>query len=176
MNDPRLPRLVFFVLLALGLLQWAYVYPQLPNTMAAHFAADGTPNGFQPKQGFFALMFVVLGVSAFVAFVTPRILANKPPERINLPNKSYWLSPEHREETTRFFRTQMGWFGCAILFVLLYGTALAINANLSPSRRFDSARMLYVMVGFSLFCILWCIFFVRHFMKVPSQTTGHSQS
>jgi len=176
MNDPRLPRIIFFVLLALGLLQWAHTYPQLPNVMAAHFTANGTANGYQPKQAFFTLMFVVLGLSAFVSFVTPRILANKPPERMNLPNKAYWLSPEHRAETVRFFQAQMAWFGCAILFVLLYGTSLAINANLSPSRHFDSNRMLYVMVGFSLFSLAWCIFFVRHFMKVPSSVAGNPQS
>ncbi|HTZ33327.1 MAG TPA: DUF1648 domain-containing protein [Methylomirabilota bacterium] len=176
MTDPRLPRLLFIVLLALGLLQWAHLYPQLPNVMAAHFTANGTPNGYQPKQAFFTLMFVVLGLSAFVAFVTPRILANKPPERINLPNKAYWLSPEHREETVRFFQAQMAWFGCAILFVLLYGTSLAINANLSASRHFDSNRMLYVMVGFCLFSLAWCISFVRHFMKAPSSNAGNPQS
>ena len=176
MNDPRLPKLVFFLMLALGLLQWAHVYPQLPDAMAAHFAANGTPNGYQAKQAFFTLMFVMLGLSAFVAFLTPRILANKPPDRINLPNKAYWLSPEHREETVRYFHTQMGWFGCAILFVLLYGTSLAINANLSSSRRFASNSMLYVMVGFTLYCALWCIAFVRHFMKVPAQSVNNPQS
>ena len=176
MNDPRFPRLVFFLMLALGLLQWAHVYPQLPDTIAAHFAANGTPNGYQPKQAFFMLMFVILGLSAFVAFITPRILANKPPDRINLPNKAYWLSPEHREETVRYFHAQMGWFGCAILFVLLYGTSLAINANLSPSHRFDSNNMFNVMAGFILFCLLWCIVFVRHFMKVPTHSLNNPQS
>jgi hypothetical protein len=116
MTDSRLPALIYSIMLILGLLQWARVYPQLPARMAAHFAADGTPNGFQSKLAFFILMFVIFGPSAFVAFVTPRILAGKPPERLNLPNKSYWLAPDHREETFRFCRAQMGWFGCAILF------------------------------------------------------------
>jgi len=176
MNDPRLPKLIFLVMLALGLLQWAHVYPQLPDVMAAHFTANGTANGYQPKQAFFTLMLLVVGLSAFVAFVTPRILANKPPERINLPNKTYWLSPEHREETIRYFHAQMAWFGCAILFVLLYGTSLAINANLSLTRHFDSTSMLCVMIGFSLFSLLWCILFVRHFRKIPDHSCNNPQS
>jgi uncharacterized membrane protein len=175
MNDPRLPKLVFFLMLALGLLQWFHVYPQLPDVMAGHFAANGTPNGFQPKQAFFVLMSVILGTSAFIAFFVPRILASQPPERLNLPNKSYWLSPEHRDETIRFFRTQMGWFGCGILFVLLYGTSLAINANLSAPHRFDSTAMLRVMAGFLLFCAAWCVFFVRHFCKIPSPSPSNPQ-
>jgi uncharacterized membrane protein len=175
MNGSRLPALTYFLMLILGLLQWAHVYPRLPGVMASHFAADGTPNGYQSKQAFFILMFVILGLSAFIAFVTPRILASKAPERLNLPNKSYWLSPEHRAETFRFVRAQMAWFGCAILFVLLYGTSLAVNANLPPVHRFDSNAMLYVMAGFALFCGAWCILFVRHFMKIPTHSLGSPQ-
>ena len=167
MNDSRLPTLVYFLMLVLGLLQWAQVYPRLPAVMAAHFAADGTPNGYQSKLVFFTLMFVILGTSTFIAFLTPRILASKAPERFNVPNKSYWLSAEHREQTFCFFRTQMAWFGCAILFVLLYGTSLAINANLPEVHRFDSNTMLFVISGFILFTVVWGILFVRHFVKVP---------
>jgi uncharacterized membrane protein len=167
MNDLRIPTLAYFLMLALGLLQWAHVYPQLPAVMAAHFAFDGTANGYQPKLVFFTLMFVILGTSAFIAFATPCLLASRPPERLNLPNRSYWLSAEHREETLHFFRTQMAWFGCAILFVLLYGTSLAINANLSAVHRFNSDSMLLVMAGFIFFTVVWCSLFVRHFVKVP---------
>lgn len=176
MNDPRLPKLVYFLTLALGLLQWARVYGQLPPVMAAHFAANGAANGFQPKELFFILMLVILGVSAFVAFVVPIILSSKPPDRLNLPNKSYWLAPEHRQETFRFFRTQMAWFGCAILFVLLYGTSLAINANLNADHRFDSISMFYVIICFVLFTLVWVISFVRHFNNNPSQGTGNPQT
>jgi len=176
MNDPRLPKLVYFLMLALGLLQWARVYAQLPPVMAAHFAANGTANGFQPKEVFFILMLVIVGVSAFVAFVTPVILSSKPPERLNLPNKSYWLAPEQRQETFRFFRAQMAWFGCAILFVLLYGTSLAINANFNADRHFDSISMFYVMICFVLFALVWVISFVRHFNNIPSHTGGNPQT
>jgi uncharacterized membrane protein len=175
MKDPRVPKLVFVLMLALGLPQWVRVYPQLPNVMAAHFAANGTPNGYQPKNAFFVLMLVLLAVSAFVAFVTPGILASQPPDRLNLPNKTYWLASEHREDTFRFFHVQMAWFGCAILFVLLYGTSLVINANLSPSHRFDSVAMFFVMAGFTLFSVLWCFFFIRHFYKIPSHSLGNPQ-
>ena len=176
MNDPRLPKLVFFLMLVLGLLQWAHVYRLLPNIMASHFAANGTPNGFQTKQAFFILMFVILGTSVFVSFGVPRILARQPAGRINLPNKAFWLAPERRHETVTFFRSQMGWFGCAILFVLLYGTSLAINANLSPYHKFDSVSMLYVMIGFTLFTVIWSIFFIRHFYKTPPHSVGNPHS
>jgi uncharacterized membrane protein len=166
MNNARLPALLYLVMLALGVLHWAQVYPQLPDRMASHFSADGTPNGWQTKQAFFTLMTVVVGLSAFVGFVVPRQIAKKPADKLNLPNKSYWLSPEHREEAFRFFRAQMAWFGCALLFILLYGTSQAIHANF-PEGRFNARGMMYVMGGFFLFVIGWIIHFVRHFRAVP---------
>ena len=175
MSDPRLPKLVYFVMLALGLLQWARSYSQLPALMASHFAANGAPNGFQPKEVFFILMIIVVGRSGDVDGHRAIILSSKPPERLNLPNKSYWLAPEHRLETFRFFRTQMAWFGCAILFVLLYGTSLAINANLNTDRRFDSISMFYVMVVFGVFTLVWVIQFVRHFNKIPPHSQANPQ-
>jgi uncharacterized membrane protein len=169
MSGSRFPRIVYFLLFILGLLHWAHVYPRLPARMASHFAADGTPNGWLPKGMFFALLFCMLLVSAVVIFLTPRIINSKPPERINLPNKAYWLAPEHCQETYRFITAQMGWFGCGILFALLYGTSQAINANL-PDGRFNSQSMFQVMVAFVLLTIGWTFFFIRRFSRVPQST------
>src|ERR1700758_1494825 len=47
MNNTRLPALLYLVMLAFGVLHWAQVYPQLPDRMASHFSANGTPNGWQ---------------------------------------------------------------------------------------------------------------------------------
>jgi uncharacterized membrane protein len=170
MSDPRFPRIAYFVLFILGLFQWAHFYPQLPARMASHFAADGTPNGWLPKDVFFVFMFCMLLVSAVVILLAPRIINSKPPERINLPNKAYWLAPEHAKETHRFITAQMGWFGCGILFVLLYGTSQAINANLHDGH-FNSQSMFQVIVAFVLLTIIWIISFIRHFSRTPQSTS-----
>jgi uncharacterized membrane protein len=170
MSDPRLPRIVYLLMLVLGLLQWAHTYPQLPALMASHFAIDGRPNGWAPKEMFFVLMFFTLATSAVVTFLAPRLIAAKSPDRINLPNKSYWLSPEHSEETFRFISAQMAWFGCGILFVLLYGTSQAMNANL-PGGHFNSDGMFHVIVAFVALTIVWTIFFIRHFSRIPQSNS-----
>lgn len=167
MNDSRFPVLLYFLLLALGLLRWAHVYPQLPERLASHFTADGTPNGWQPKQAFFVLSCVVVGMSALVAFLAPRLIASRPAEKINLPHKDYWLAPERREDTMRFFRAQMVWFGCGLLFVLLYGTSQAINANLPNVGYFDARGMWHVVAGFLFFTLVWIVHFLHHFYNVP---------
>ena len=172
MDDPRFPRTLYFLMLLAGLLEWARYYPLLPEKMAAHFNFDGLPNGWQPKDVFFLLMLVVaVGSTSIIAFLSPRIIASRPDNKINLPHKSYWLAPARREATLRFVAAQMGWFGCAVLFVLLFGTHLAIQANLSPGSRFDNTIMIKVMVGFLIVTLLWMIRFIRHFVRLPADAS-----
>src|SRR5215469_1218005 len=167
MNDARIPTFLFLLLVAFAVLQCVHVYPQLPDVMASHFDAHGTPNGWQPKSAFFILIAVVILICTIPAFIVPRRLPSMSTDKINLPNKSYWLSPERREETWRFFRVQMAWWGCALLFILLYAMFQAINANLPSVGRFNSEGMWYALVAFLLFTIVWVVHLIRHFSKLP---------
>jgi uncharacterized membrane protein len=179
MNSSRLATLLYFLMLVLGLLQWVQAYPQLPETMASHFNGDGTPNGWQPKEAFFLMTSLVTALTAVPTFLVVRRICKRSPDRINLPNKAYWLSPEHQQETWRFLNSQMAWFGCGLLFVLLYGISQAINFNLPNVRHFDARGLLCVLGGFLLFLVLWLAHFLRHFYSVPpsypSSLPGSSQ-
>jgi uncharacterized membrane protein len=166
-DDSRLPRSVYMVLFLANLLIMAYYYPQMPQRMASHFAADGRVNGWQSRQAFFVIMFLVSAASAVVCFLAPRQIAARANARINLPNQDYWLAPEHREATMRFISATMAWFGSCLLFVLIAGTVLALRANLGPDRRFNSQAMLVVLAGFLASLIGLMIGLVRHFHRVP---------
>ena len=168
MDDPRLPRLLCGFLLLGGLGMMAYYYPQMPQRMAAHFAADGYPNGWQPRDAYFLIMLAVCAASAIPAFVAPWQIARQPDQRIHLPNKNFWLAPERRQETFRYFAAIMSWFSCAILFVLLAGTFLAFRANLDPGHRFNSEAMLIVLGAFLLFLVSLIILLLSRFRQVPS--------
>jgi uncharacterized membrane protein len=172
MNHPRLPTFLFCFLLLLGILRCVQVYPQLPDVMASHFSGRGVPNNFQPKSAFFLIFGVVTAVCAIPAFFVPRRLLNLSPDKINLPNKSYWLAPERREDTFRFFRAQMAWWGCALLFLLLYTMILAINANLRSVGYFNGQRLLFALGAFLLFTVCWLVHFVGHFLNVPDSPSS----
>jgi uncharacterized membrane protein len=154
-------------MLAFGILSWFHAYPQLPQIMASHFAADGRPNGWMPKNLFFVITILITAISALPTFLAPRSITSRPASRLNLPKKEYWLSPEHRGETVAFIKAQMAWFGCGILFVFLYGTSQAINANLPGVGYFNSRGMFHVLVGFLALTLLWMVRFVRHFSNAP---------
>ena len=169
MNNPSLPRTLYSLLLAVGIGQWIHYYPRLPLQMASHFGHNGTANNWQSRDHFFLLMFGAILLATAVNFVIPRILSKLPSEQISLPNKSYWLAPERREETFRFISTQMGWFACGLLGVLLYATSQTIHANL-PGGRFNNQRMTFALIALLLLVAVWLIRFVRHFYQTaPGQ-------
>jgi uncharacterized membrane protein len=172
MDDARVPRIIYCLMLTVGVLSWVRSYPLLPERMASHFRFDGMPNGWMPRDAFFLVMSLVLGLTIIIAFLVPRLIAVLPDNQINLPHKAYWLAPARRAETFQFFATQMAWFGCAILLVLLFGTSLAIKANLSPDGRFDNGAMIKVMAVFLLLMVLWTVHFLRHFYRLPADAVS----
>ncbi|MGB7846029.1 MAG: DUF1648 domain-containing protein [Candidatus Acidiferrum sp.] len=174
MNDSRFPAVLYFLMLVLGVLQWINAYPHLPEVMASHFNANGAPNGWQPKEVFFVFTAVVIAITAIPSFLVTRKISSLSPDKINLPNKSYWLAPEHSEETWRFIGAQMAWFGCGLLFVLLYAISQAINFNLPGVRHFNTRGMWYVLGGFVLFTTVWLVHFLRHFYNLPPSPASMS--
>lgn len=169
-DDPRFPRVLYVFLVLVCLLMLGYYYPQMPQRMASHFAADGSPNGWQPRDAFFLLMFIVCASSAIVTFLAPWQIASKTDARINLPNKDYWLAPERREATMRYIASTMAWFGCGLLFVLISGTFLALRANLAPDRHFNSEAMLIVLAAFLISLMVLMVGLVRRFQRVTPQS------
>lgn len=67
----------------------------------------------------------------------------------------------------RFISATMAWFGCGILFVLISGTFLALQANLATVHRFNSEAMIVVLVGFLAGLLGLLVRLVRHFQRVP---------
>jgi len=168
LHDLRLPRILYMVLALVGLLLAAYYYPRMPLRMASHFAGDGRPNGWQPREAFFLIMFVVGSLSAIIAFFAPWRIASQPNARINLPNRDYWLAPERRAQTMNYISAFMAWLGCGVLFLLISGTFLAMQANLAPDGRLNSPALVAAIVVFLLSLMVGLIRFIRHFQERAS--------
>jgi uncharacterized membrane protein len=167
MQDVRLPRLLFAVLAAGAAIYFSSYYAQMPEVVASHFNGRGVPNGWQTKSAFFGV-FVDVGVlAAVVGFGIPRIIASLPPQLINLPNKRYWLAPEHLAETMEFLNTYFAWFGCAVFLVMILTFDYAIQSNLHLEDPPDVSRMWYILVGFLLFVVVWIARMFTRFGRVP---------
>jgi uncharacterized protein involved in exopolysaccharide biosynthesis len=68
----------------------------------------------------------------------------------------------------RIISATMAWFACGIVFVLISGTFLALQANLAPDHRFNSEAMLVVLGGFLFGLLGLLVRLVRHFRNIPS--------
>ena len=167
--DLRLPKLLFALLAVYAAVHFSSYYSQMPDVVASHFNGRGVPNGWQTKSAFFAVFLGVGILSAVVGFGVPRIIAVVPPQLINLPNKRYWLAPEHFAETTEFLKAYFAWFGCALFLVMIFTFDYAIQSNLHPDNRPDASRMWYVLTGFLVYVVAWSVRMLIRFSRVPPQ-------
>jgi uncharacterized membrane protein len=167
MNDPWVPGVVYGFLLAIGVLDWVRRYPRLPERMASHFGPHGEVTNWQTKEQFFMTMVVLVGVSFVAGFVVPLLIGIMPASMINLPDKQYWLAAERRQETMRYLSMKMGWFACGVLFLHLFVTSEAINANMPSHGQFAIGATFAVLFGFLVFMGIWTLLLMRHFRRVP---------
>lgn len=170
MNNLRVARAVYALLLAFGYFNWMRIYPKLPQRIAVHFGYDGTPNGWAPKDGLLWTTLVVLAILSVTTMGIPRLVTAVSGDRMNLPHRAYWLAPERRKQTMGFIEAQGIWFGCAVLLLLYTAFQLAVDANLSPDKRFNSRTMWNALGVFFFVVVVWMIHFVRHFYRVPDDT------
>jgi hypothetical protein len=171
MRDARLPRFLFVVLAASAAIYFSSYYGQLPDVVASHFNGRGA-DGWQSKLAFFGLFVSMTVLAAFIGFALPRIIAILPPPLINLPNKRYWLAPEHLAETMEFMSARLAWFGCAILVVMILTTDYAIQSNLRAHNPPAASRLWYTFAGFLVFIIVWMIQMFARFGRPPADNSS----
>ena len=149
------PRLTFYLLLALAVLQIVVYYPMLPDVVASHFDGSGRADGWSSKGTFFVIDAATIALIAVIFLALSKI--RWPDRWISLPHKDYWLAPERRERTFRELHRQMLVFGCATLGLLLVVMQWVIEANLDGSQTLPSAGMWWLMGGYLLFTLVWTV-------------------
>ena len=165
--NSRLPKLLFAVLAAYAAIHFSSYYSQLPDVVASHFEARGTPNGWQTKPVFFGFFVGSLALSAFIAFALPRCIGAMPIQLVNLPNKTYWLAPERRAASLDILGSYFALFGCAIFVVMIVAFEYASRSNLHPETRSDVAHLWYTFIGFLVFLIVWLTRLFIRFRRLP---------
>ena len=146
--------------------QCIHDFPLLPDRLASHFGPSGMPNGWMTKQQFFITYAVVFLPALFVEFLLGRSVANKPADKLRLPNKEYWLAPERRTETFAYFESFFAWYGCALLLVEALAMGLAMRANFDNPPVLATGPIVTVIGGFIIFNISAVIAMYRRF-SVP---------
>jgi len=170
--DSRLPKLIFILLVLYAALHFSSVYSQLPDVVASHFNGRGAANGWQTKQAFFTVLVAVTVLCTLVGFGLASLIGAIPAQLINLPNKRYWLAPEHREETLEFFKTYSAWFACAIYSLTIIFVDYAAQSNLHPDHPPGVAHLWYTIGGFLTFLVVWLIRMFTKFLRLREKNPG----
>lgn len=173
--DSRLPKLIFVLLALYAVVHFASVYPELPGVVASHFDGRGRPNGWQTKQSFFTVFAGVTVLCVVFGFGLASLIGAMPMRLINLPNKQYWLAPEHREETLEWLKAYFGWFACGLYVLMIVVYDYAAQSNLHPDHPPGVSRLIYTLVGFLAFVIVWLVRMFTKFLRPPQTSPGAKQ-
>lgn len=168
--DSRLPKLIFVLLVLYAAVHFSSLYPQLPGVVASHFDGRGTPNGWQTKQAFFTGFVGMTVLCVLIGFGLASLIGFMPVRWINLPNKRYWLAPEHREETLEWLKAYFGWFACGIYVVMIVFFDYAAQSNLHPDHPPGVTHLWYTLGGFLVFIIAWLVRMFTKFGRLPAET------
>ena len=165
MKTIRLPAIVLTVLILCYLAYMAYSASLLPERVATHFDTSGQPDGWMSRSGYLIFM-GALGIGApLITVFTALISKYIPYKLINLPNKQYWLLPEHREQTYLYMTCFLLWMGCLEVIFFAGIHFLTIEANRAQPLELNMERFFILMGSFAAIIVLWLIVLIYHFKK-----------
>lgn len=156
MLRPFLAALVCVVALCEAIWAW----PRLPDTVASHFDATGSPDAWSSKTSFFAILGGVWALMVALFFVLPLWIPRIPTALVNMPYKEHWLAPERRDASLAWMADWMREIGLGTLALMAGVTHLTIQANLGEGETLTGFG--WWMLVYALALLFWLVrMFVR---------------
>lgn len=97
MSKLTLPLSLVVLGMVIGLSLQLWYWPQLPERMAIHFDAKGTPNDWMGKGPATLLSISLVTLLPMFFLSISQVIRWLPASMINLPHREYWLAPERRD-------------------------------------------------------------------------------
>lgn len=171
MTSRKTAAYVFLLVIIVSVIHMGYYYRLLPDKVASHFDASGKANGWSTKG---ALLCVYSGVTILMAlsfFGVSLLFLRLPSSMLNLPNKSYWLAPEHKGEAAEFLSDWLYWLGSATVAFLVCLMHLTFQVNLGRTETLSSS-IWPLSIGYLVFVAAWTVRFYRY-LTHPKNATQH---
>lgn len=114
---------------AIALVQAAWHYLHLPETVAIHFNLAGKADGWASRGTHFAMQ---AGLAVFLGALFGSggwLLRRVPDQFINIPHRDYWLAAERRAATCRALDSMFSALGIVVMgfFVVLFQQVYVAN-------------------------------------------------
>jgi len=151
----RLPYLVFALLGIVLLIDLALTVPSLSEPVATHFDGAGHPNGWMSRRGYAIFMAAFgIGLPALILALV-RLAPRWFPNRLSIPNRSFWLAAERREETLQFLKWHMAWLADLMVFFVIAIHRLIVMADAARPPALPHTPFFFVMGCFLAGMAVW---------------------
>jgi hypothetical protein len=141
-------------------------YASSPERVPVHYAVDGTPDRWGSPMEALTAHSCLIGLGSAFFLVFPAIIRRAPKWMINLPNREYWLSPEHRDVAAVKAARWSYTLGTAVNVVMSL-----LQLLLSPGENGFAVRpraLTLLLLGFVLFTLGSCIWLLFSF-ELPAR-------
>lgn len=173
MTMRKLSLVVFLILCLLYVAHVIWYYPQLPDRVASHFSFSGQPDAWSTKTFFVTFYLVITGGCALLFIGVSFGMSKIPVSLINLPNKDYWLSEDHKQQTFDFMSHYLLWFASATLLFFLDMFHQSVLVALGKT---DSLPHPMLSLGIYIgFIIVWSIGLLVKFGKKGKSQQMHAE-
>ena len=160
----KIPWIAFALALLFAILYFSNTVSSLPPMVASHFDAAGFPTAHMTRA-FYTKFVFAMGVGFPIAMVTLLSLVYSRAGDMKLPNRDYWLAPEHIAQTRTLLVAHSVWFGCLIVAMVCYMHWLILTAHRSVPLRLSNQ---WVMAGLLVFMGIaagWIVGLLRTFRR-----------
>ena len=145
----------------------AYSGTRLPERVASHFDFAGRANAWMGRSTYLLAM-AALGLALPGLFLSMAWLVRRlPVDLVNLPNRHYWLSPEHRDATSAELARRFVWLASLVLAFFMIVNLLVVDANQRNPAQLSNAIWAWMAI-FLLTTFAWLASLVRYFSRVPA--------
>lgn len=139
----------------------------LPEVLATHFNARGEPNAFMSRGGYQLFMAFMIVFVPFMIAGLPRLVGQRWPRMLNIPNREHWIAPERLSQALDSVYRLTIWPAVAAIALMAFVHWLVMDAHVSDPPQLDS-RLLLIAIGlFAAFTVAWVVTFYVRFRRPP---------
>lgn len=162
----KVPWIAFSLMLLSAVVFFSNTVSSLPPLVASHFDGAGYPTANMTREFYIKFVFA-MGVGFPIAMVALLTLIYSRASDMKLPNRDYWLAPEHIAQTRALLVSHVVWFGCLMVAMVCYVHWLELIAHRSTPPHLSNR---FVGVGLLVFFAItgvWIIKLLRAFRSPP---------
>ncbi|MEO7205609.1 MAG: hypothetical protein ABI356_03015 [Steroidobacteraceae bacterium] len=160
----KIPWIAFALALLFAIFYFSNTVSSLPPMVASHFDGAGFPTAHTTRALYTKFVFG-LGVGFPIAMVALLSAVYSKANDMKLPNREYWLAPEHIAQTRALLVSHAVWFGCLMIAMVCYLHWLLLSAYRSMPPRLSNQLVMGGLLVFMGVAVGWIIGLLRTFRR-----------